>query len=149
MAAFRRALALRPDYPEAWCNLGQSLLEDGQTEDAVAAWEKALASGRAPPEALVGLGRAWCLFGRHREAARWFERANAHPRAHAGIHSQRCYASLLDPEASAEQVVSVHRDYQTMVARPLLESPARFANDLTLGDLVRRRARRLGGPDAA
>jgi protein O-GlcNAc transferase len=133
MAAFRRALALRPDYPDAWCNLGQSLLEDGQIQDAIATLGQALASGRAPVQALAGLGRACCLLGRHGQAARWFERASAHPRAHAGIHSQRCYASLLDPEASAEQVASAHRDYQTAVAAPLLARPARFANDRTLG----------------
>jgi predicted O-linked N-acetylglucosamine transferase (SPINDLY family) len=116
IAAFERALSLRPQYPEATTNLGSVLLESGRIHAALEAFEDAASSGRAPPQAYAGAGRAACLLGRFGDAQRAFERAVAHPSAQPFVHSQRCYAVLLDPEADARRVVAVHRDYEVRVA---------------------------------
>jgi len=42
IAACRRALAIRPDYPEAWNNIGAALNQLGRYEEAVPACEQAL-----------------------------------------------------------------------------------------------------------
>src|SRR5437870_4658436 len=41
-AAFRNALALRPDFPEAWSELGYALRNLGRYGDSLAAYDEAL-----------------------------------------------------------------------------------------------------------
>jgi protein O-GlcNAc transferase len=129
LAAFQRALSLRPDFPEAHANLGNLLLEGGQILEALAAFERTIASGRAPAQAHAGAGRALLLLGRSRAATLAFQRAVLCAGAHAGIHSQRCYASLLDPELAPQQIVAIHRAYERAVITPSTRSPQRSERD--------------------
>jgi predicted O-linked N-acetylglucosamine transferase (SPINDLY family) len=127
--AFRRALELQPKYPEASTNLGKALLDTGRVNQACVEFERALTLAGVPVQAELGLGHALCLLGRHPEAGRCFERASRHPQAQAATHSQRCYASLLDPTLSAQQIVAIHRDYQTQVAARLCPQSREFRNE--------------------
>jgi predicted O-linked N-acetylglucosamine transferase (SPINDLY family) len=43
IAAYNKALALKPDYHDAYNNMGNALKEQGQLEEAIAAYNKALA----------------------------------------------------------------------------------------------------------
>ncbi len=52
VASYERALALRPDYPEAWCNRAIALLDLGDAGAALASSERALAAKPAYPQAL-------------------------------------------------------------------------------------------------
>jgi predicted O-linked N-acetylglucosamine transferase (SPINDLY family) len=108
-ASFERALALSRDYSEALSNLGNVLLEQAELRAALAVFERAVDRADAPAQAFVGLGRVLCLLGRHARANDAFEQALHRPGAHAGTWSQRCYATLLDPEIDARQLVAIHR----------------------------------------
>ncbi len=57
-AAYRRALALKEDYPEAQNSLGSALQDLGRLDEAIAHYRRALDLRAAYPEALVNLGTA-------------------------------------------------------------------------------------------
>ena len=42
IAAFRRALAIDPELPEAWYNLGNALQAEGELDEAVASYRRAI-----------------------------------------------------------------------------------------------------------
>jgi len=74
-AEYRSSLALRPDDPNAWTGLGNTLLRTGHLEEAREAFEKAIGTARDFPEAWIGLGN---YFMARRDAAgalRAFQRA--------------------------------------------------------------------------
>ncbi len=76
-AAYRRALELRPDYPEAHNNLGISLAQLGQPQAAERAFRAALALRPDYPDALTNLGGVLQGLGRLAEAVAAYERAIA------------------------------------------------------------------------
>jgi tetratricopeptide (TPR) repeat protein len=77
IAAYRRALALRPDYPEAQNNLGISFIRLGQPQAAEHAFRKALALRPDYADALANLGDALQSLDRLRDAVASYERALA------------------------------------------------------------------------
>ncbi len=58
IASYRRALSLKPDYPEALNNLGAALKEQGKLDEAVVCYHRALSLKADYPEALNNLGVA-------------------------------------------------------------------------------------------
>jgi protein O-GlcNAc transferase len=80
VAAYRRALELKPDYPEAHNNLGIALAEQGQLDEAMAAYRRALELKPDYPEAHNNLGNA--LKGRRGPARR------SHRRVSPGARTQ-------------------------------------------------------------
>jgi len=58
VAAFRRAIALRPNFAEAHSNLGDALQDEGQLEEAIAAYGRAIALRPNFSEAYSNLGNA-------------------------------------------------------------------------------------------
>ncbi len=76
-AAAARALALRPDYPEAAINLGAALQSLGRVAEAADAFRRATALRPDGPEAWLNLGHALRLLRRHDEAEAAYRRAVA------------------------------------------------------------------------
>jgi tetratricopeptide (TPR) repeat protein len=76
-AAYRRALELRPDYPEAHNNLGISLARLSQPQAAEHAFRAALALRPDYPDALTNLGGVLQGLGRLPEAVAAYEQAIA------------------------------------------------------------------------
>ena len=72
--AFRRAVALRPAFPEAWNELGFALRNQGRYADSLAAYDEALRLRPSFPEALEYLGEAYVKLGRLEDARRVLER---------------------------------------------------------------------------
>ncbi len=64
VADFRRAVDLRPNYPEAWNELGFALRQTGQNAEAIKAYDQALRLRPNFPEALEYLGEAYVKLGR-------------------------------------------------------------------------------------
>jgi tetratricopeptide (TPR) repeat protein len=70
IAAFKRATELRPEFPEAWNELGFALRNQGRYADSLDAYDRALALRPDFPEALEYLGEAYVKMGRLDDARR-------------------------------------------------------------------------------
>jgi tetratricopeptide (TPR) repeat protein len=70
VAAFRQALALRRDFPDAWSELGYALRNQGRYPDSLDAYHEALRLRPDFPEALEYLGEAYVKMGRLADARR-------------------------------------------------------------------------------
>lgn len=68
IVAYRRAIALRPDFPEALCNLGMALEEQGQLAEAIVCFREALGLKPNMPEAAIELGLMRPLLERSNES---------------------------------------------------------------------------------
>lgn len=74
VADFRRAVDLRPNFPEAWNELGFALRQTGQYPEALKAYDQALRLRPNYPEALEYLGEAYVKLGRTDDARAILER---------------------------------------------------------------------------
>ena len=59
MASYGRAVALRPDMTEAYCNRGAALADLNRIGEALESYDQALAIKPDYPEALVNRGLAF------------------------------------------------------------------------------------------
>lgn len=73
--AFHRATELKPDFPDAFSNLGNILKDQGRFEEAVASYNQAIELNPGFAEAYGNLGNALKNLGRLDEAAAGFMRA--------------------------------------------------------------------------
>ena len=62
--AYKKALAINPDYAEAYSNLGVSLHDQGELEEAIEAYNKALAIN--PDYAEAHYHRSFALLNTHK-----------------------------------------------------------------------------------
>lgn len=74
VASFRLAVEGRPNFPEAWSELGFALRQTGKYEDALRAYDQALKLRPNFPEALEYLGEAYAQLGRLADARAVLER---------------------------------------------------------------------------
>jgi tetratricopeptide (TPR) repeat protein len=75
--AFRGAIALQPDFPDAWNELGFALRNQGRYPESVQAYDEALRLRPEFPEALEYLGEAYVKMGRLDDARRILDRLRA------------------------------------------------------------------------
>ena len=73
-AAFRKAVELKPDYAEAWNELGYAYRHLGNYPESVKAYDEALRLKPRFPEALEYLGEAYVKMGRLDDARKVLER---------------------------------------------------------------------------
>lgn len=66
--AFRQATVLKPNFHEAWSELGHALKREQRFDDSIRAYQKALALKADYPPALEYLGEAYAALGRKAEA---------------------------------------------------------------------------------
>jgi tetratricopeptide (TPR) repeat protein len=72
--AFRAVISRRPDFPDAWNELGYALRNQARYGESLAAYEEALRLRPAFPEALEYLGEAYVQMGRRDDARKVLER---------------------------------------------------------------------------
>ena len=72
--AFQAAVTLRPNFPEAWNELGYAFRNQGRYADSLAAYDEALRLRPNFPEALEYLGEAYVKMGRLDDARRVLQR---------------------------------------------------------------------------
>lgn len=80
---FRNAVNLRPNFAEAWNELGFALRQTGQYAEALKAYDQALRIRPNFPEALEYLGEAYVKLGRMDEARAIVKRLTPLDRARA------------------------------------------------------------------
>ena len=61
--AYKKALALKPDYAEAYSNMGVALKGQGKLEEAIEAFNRALS---VEPENADGLLATWAMLSKSR-----------------------------------------------------------------------------------
>ena len=74
VGAFRRAVEFRPDFADAWNELGYALRNQGRYADSLEAYDRALKLRPNFPEALEYLGEAYVKMGRLDDARRVLDR---------------------------------------------------------------------------
>jgi Flp pilus assembly protein TadD len=74
VASFRKAAELKPDFPEAWNELGYALRQEGNYPASVKAYDEALRLKPRFPEALEYLGEAYVKMGQVEEARKVLDR---------------------------------------------------------------------------
>lgn len=72
--AFRKAVDLRPAYPEAWNELGYALRNQDRYADSLKAYDEALRLRPNFPEALEYLGETYVKLGRVDDARKLLDR---------------------------------------------------------------------------
>lgn len=72
--AFREATKLKPDFPEAWSELGHALRKRGRYDDSVSAYQEALRLRPNFPQAIEYLGETYVDMGKRTEAERMLDR---------------------------------------------------------------------------
>ena len=73
--AFKKALAIKPDYAEAYNNIGNALKDQGKMDKAIEAYKKALSLRPDYAEALNNIGNALLDQGKLCEAINVFQKA--------------------------------------------------------------------------
>ena len=81
--AFRSAIKMRPDFPDAWNELGFALRQQGRYGEALAAYREALRLRPDFPEALEYMGEAYVKMGQLEEARRVLDRLRRVDKARA------------------------------------------------------------------
>ena len=82
IASYRQAVRLKPDYAEAYNNLGNALKDQGKLEEAIASYQQALRLKPDYAEAHNNLGNA---LTRSREARRGDRQLRAGPATEARL----------------------------------------------------------------
>ena len=95
MASYRKALALRPNYADAYCNVGNILRDADHLEDAVANYKRAIAIDPNLADAINNLGSALMMLGHLRSAISLFQKAVALKPDYAEAHRNLGLAFLL------------------------------------------------------
>jgi Flp pilus assembly protein TadD len=103
MSLAKRALELKPDYPEAHNNLALALGQRGQLEEALVHYRRALDLEPGYAEAHNNLGFALAARGQIEEAISHYRRAMAIDPGQAGVHYNLAMAILArgQPDAAA------------------------------------------------
>ena len=116
IAAYRQAIFLKPDYPEARYNLGVALQDRGQLVEAIAAYRQAIALKPNLPEAHNNLGNAFKEAGQLEDAIAAFRQAIVLkpnlPEAHNNLgNALRDRGQLDEAIASFRQATALRPNY--------------------------------------
>ena len=72
---YKKALAVKPSFADAWTNLGTAFMQKGEMEEAIADYRKALEIAPELPEANGNFGNALLQTGKYDQAIDYYERA--------------------------------------------------------------------------
>ncbi len=120
---YREAIGIAPRSAEAHNNLGRLLLARKRLPEAVASFEAALQVNPAHASALNNLGNALRDQGRLKEAFARYRAAQLARPDYPEAFSNLLLAMNCDPDLSADEVFSAHREYAQRFERPLAAPP--------------------------
>jgi Flp pilus assembly protein TadD len=107
IAAFRRALEVRPNYSDAWYNLGNTLLASRQPLEAESAFGRALSLCPRHAEAHNNRGQALKEMGRMDEALAACKKAIELKPGYAGAYTN--LGNILQAAQRWEEAIAAHR----------------------------------------
>ena len=126
IGAYRQALSIRPDYPMAWSNLGNSLRQASRIYEAEAACRRAIALDPDFAAAWNNLGNALIEQGRYQEGAPCYEQALAKqadfPEALHNRGSGSLFNRLFVPLIDDAELSAVHSAWGAAYPAPLRPS---------------------------
>jgi tetratricopeptide (TPR) repeat protein len=95
LAAYEKAIALKPDHPDAWYKKGLVLVMLGRHDEALAAYEKGIALKPDHPDVWFSKGMSLYALGRHDEALAAYEKAiEFEPDDSAAWYARACVYAL-------------------------------------------------------
>ncbi len=112
IAACRQAIAIRPRYAEAHCNLGNAFYDNGQLDEALAAYRQAVALNPNFPEVHNDLGIALIASGQLDEADSVFRQAIALRPNYAEAHSN--LGNVLKGKGQLDEAITAFRKAITL-----------------------------------
>jgi predicted TPR repeat methyltransferase len=127
-----RALALKPDYPEAHNNLGSALKDRGKLADAVVSYERALALKPDFAEVHNNLGSALEAEGKLAQAAAHYERALALKPDNPKVHNN--LGNALKAQGKFEEAIAQYK-------RAIAIKPGYVEAFNNLGNLLREKGK--------
>jgi len=95
VAAFRQAIALRPDFAQAHYNLANTLKEQDRLDEAVTAFQQAIRTQPRYADAYANLGNTFQALGRLDDALAAYRQTQALVPDHAGAHFGEALVLLL------------------------------------------------------
>jgi predicted O-linked N-acetylglucosamine transferase (SPINDLY family) len=116
IGAYREALSIRPEFPEALINLGDLLLRKASAADALPLLERAVQIRPGDGAALVNQGNALQALRRHAEALLCYDRALVALPGNADVLNNRANALLAltrfaEAEASCRSALAQRADH--------------------------------------
>jgi predicted O-linked N-acetylglucosamine transferase (SPINDLY family) len=128
LAAFRKALALRPQYPQALHNLALQLYGAGELDEAEGYYRQLLDLSPDFVTGQVNLASLLQAQGRLDEAARLYERALTFEPTSFNAHSGRLFNILYQPTALPGDLLAAARLLSEQLERPLATDKRAHSN---------------------
>ncbi|MGA3067753.1 MAG: tetratricopeptide repeat protein, partial [Tepidisphaeraceae bacterium] len=129
IAAFRRAIAIRPDFVAALKNLGTYLGDLGRLDEGAEILGRALNLGGDVAESLSQIALSLRAIARVQESLKIYDSILAARPDHSIIHGDRCYLLQLLPEYDAPAILREHLEWNRRHAEPLASKIVRHSND--------------------
>src|SRR5215475_9946062 len=111
IAAYRRAIGIKPDYAAAYTTLGIALAEQGRLDEAIAAYRRAIGIKPDLAEAYSNLGAALSWQGKLDEAIAAFRRAIGIKPGLSKAFSSLLLALHYDDKSTNEDLFAAHREW--------------------------------------
>jgi predicted O-linked N-acetylglucosamine transferase (SPINDLY family) len=122
LAEYRQALALKPDFAEAYMSLGTALQAQGKLTEAISAHRQALVLKPDYVDAQNELGGTLLNFGNLPEAIATFRRALALNPDAVGAHSNLLFCLHYEADIDLDALFAEHQRWGEQHAQPLAAS---------------------------
>ena len=105
--AYKKALSIKPDYAEAYNNMGNALKEQGKLDEAIKAYKKALSIKPDYPEAYYNMGTALNEQGKLDEAIKAYKKALSIKPDYAAAYNNM--GNALQDQGRLEMVIDAYK----------------------------------------
>jgi predicted O-linked N-acetylglucosamine transferase (SPINDLY family) len=131
IASCYQAILLKPDFPEAYNNLGNALKDKSQLDEAIAAYRQAISFSPNHPDAHSNLGNALSDLGRLDEAIAAYRQAMALKPRFSDAHSNLLFTLNYHPGLEPATVFEEHLCWNRQQAKPARHFMQPHRNDRT------------------
>jgi predicted O-linked N-acetylglucosamine transferase (SPINDLY family) len=137
IVAYRKGIALQPDLPEFYNNLGNALQDTCRLDDAIASFRRAIALGPNIPEPYYNLGNVLKATGQLKEAIAAYQQSIFLRPDYLKAHNNLVYALHFDPSYDSHAIAQAQRRWNTKHAEPLRQFTQTHENQRIPGRRLR------------